>query len=85
MIISQHKSLAELYSELCVRFREIHKMDQEGETTCKCGTRKSAHLSDGRCSSWAGSQTFNSVESEELAKIGRALDLIEELSQKINV
>lgn len=26
VIISQHKSLAELYSELCVRFRELHKI-----------------------------------------------------------
>lgn len=26
VIISQHKSLAELYSELCVRFRELHKV-----------------------------------------------------------
>ena len=86
MIISQHKSLSEIYSELCIRLRAIDKAESEGNTVCKsCQEKKSKHLSDGRCSSWACSMTFASAQQDEASHIRRALDLIEELTQKIPV
>lgn len=80
MIISQHKSLAEIYAELCIRLREIQREMASGEAACRfCSGRRSSHLPDGRCSSLAGSRTFVAGSYAEGSEIERALVLIEEL------
>lgn len=80
MIIQQHKSLCELYGELLVRQRQIVKADSDGETLCRrCKKRKKDHgPQDMRCTIWQGSQ-FLSDDTEEMAKVFRAIELIEEL------
>lgn len=79
-LISQHKSLTELYADLCMRLRGIQKEMQAGNATCSwCGKRKAEHLHDGRCSVDALSQHFTNIRSDECERTQRALTLIEEL------
>lgn len=78
--VAQDLSLKDLYVNLCVRQHEINRLDAAGGTTCTaCGCLKSAHLIDGRCSVSCLSREFFAVEADELAKVQRALVLIEEL------
>lgn len=80
-----HKSLSELYSELCIKLRAIAVAEAGGETACVwCRSRKKDHLHDGRCSSSAVSASFTSEQADKAKWIERALELIEEL-QRISV
>jgi len=78
--IQKHQSLIEQYGDLCIRLRAIQKRDAEGKSLCRlCNKTKAGHLNDGRCDVYATSRQFVSDETEDTAKVTRALELIEEL------
>lgn len=81
-LISDHKSLAELYSELLIKQREIQVQLDSGKATCSwCGRRKSEHLPDKRCSVSCLSQVFTAMRRGDMDSINKALGLIEELRE----
>lgn len=76
--MNMHKSLTELYAELCIEARAVRF--REPRMICRhCNYKKAEHLGDGRCSSAVCSQTFASDEADRAEQIDRALTLIEEL------
>lgn len=79
-VIQQHKSLTELYGELCIDLREITKRDDAGKSICQhCGKTKGGHRADDlRCED-TSLRNFLSDEAGDLAKVRRALELVEEL------
>ena len=79
-VVSEHKSLAELYGQLLRDRREIEVVEADGLSICvHCQGKKSAHLPDLRCSSFCGSREFLSGRDTESKAIERALVLTEEL------
>ncbi len=79
-LVSDHKSLCELYGELLVSRREIERQDMAGlSCCCYCECRKANHLPDERCSLVSGSRSFRSKRADELTAINTGLDLIESL------
>lgn len=80
MKISVHKSLTEVQADLCARFRQLHKAEQNGTAKCMhCEEVFSRHTPDGRCSVYSHSPTYVSAGIEELAQVSRMLELVEEL------
>lgn len=80
MNVSFHKSLAELYADLCIQARELAIKRESGECICTwCNTVERLHLPDKRCSSSALSQSFNCIEQAAVSRINAALTCIEEL------
>ena len=78
--IDKHRSLTELYTNLLVKKREYERQLDKGEAKClHCSRQKSVHLGDGRCSCAATSRTFRNESQPDIDRVGRALDLIEEL------
>ena len=81
-LISVHKSLTELQSDLCIRLRDIQREMNAGNATCSwCGKRRSEHLSDKRCNVYATSQYFTNIRSTEHTKTEKALELLEGLME----
>lgn len=79
-IISEHKSITEVYSELCIRLRDIQREVQEERAICQhCGHPKSRHCNDGRCDIYATSRHFHNIRTDEFERVQKALGLIEEL------
>lgn len=82
MIVSFHKSLTEIYAELCIRARAIQSLEKSGRSVCQwCKRHGEDHIHDGRCSIDALSRTFSSEQRGEAAKIDVALGLIEQLRE----
>lgn len=80
MNISFHKSLAELYADLCIQARELQVKRESGDCVCTwCNTVERMHLGDGRCSVAATSQKFSCMEQSSASRINAALVCIEEL------
>ena len=78
--IDKHRSLTELYTNLLVKKREYERQEAKGEAKClHCSQQKSVHISDGRCSLYATSRQFRNECQPDIDRVGRALDLIEEL------
>lgn len=76
------ESIAELYSDLCIKLRDLDRHDESGKAICVwCKEQKGRHLGDMRCSAAACSQYFTAVHNETKQKIVRALELIEELKE----
>lgn len=81
-LISQHKSLSELYAELLIRHREIERLTAAGKSICTfCNCTLSHHGGDLRCTCAVTSRSFHSNECDEIVKVKRALVLIEELQE----
>ena len=80
MNISFHKSLSELYAELCMKARELSVKRESGDCICIwCQQVERNHLRDKRCSVSAVSQEFKCTEQTTMARIDAALKCIEEL------
>ena len=80
IFIDKHRSLTELYTNLLVKKREYDRQEAKGDAMClHCSRKKVAHLGDGRCSWYATSRTFRNESQPDIDRVGRALDLIEEL------
>lgn len=80
MLIEETKTLLALYGDLLVAQRDHNLKIQSGKAKCLyCDNSKELHIPDGRCSSWALSRTFQYVCADEMAKIDKALTLIEGL------
>lgn len=81
-IVSVHKSLTELQSELCIKLRDIQREMNAGNATCSwCGKRRSEHLPDKRCNVYATSHHFLNIRHDEFEKTEKALELIEGLME----
>jgi len=79
-VVSEHKSLAELYGQLLRDRREIELIEASGNSSCvHCNCMKSKHLPDSRCTTFCGSREFSSDRDAEAKAIERALVLTEEL------
>lgn len=81
-LVSQHKSLTELYHQLLSDQREIDRGNENGTAICEhCKNKKSQHLPDDRCNVYATSRHFYSVDATRLEKIKQAIQLIETLTE----
>lgn len=79
-VVDAGKPLNQLHSDLCVRLRQIDRIEELSQSKCvRCGRLKANHCPDERCSIDALSRHFYSEHFQEHEKIKRALELIEEL------
>lgn len=77
MLINKDKTIQENLNWLNAEFRRLTVSKAAGTWTClHCGCVESAH--DPRCNTYATSPNFKAAEEETMAKIDRALKLLEE-------
>ena len=75
-------ALSDTYARLLGRRRILERWDFSGLVRCRhCKGPKSEHLPDGRCSPWALSKTYESLDAKERERIEQAIVKIEELNE----
>lgn len=81
MLVNQDVPLKNEYARLAILERSLRKSIDGGTAIClNCKRPKSNHgTHDPRCTSYVTSSVFRCSETEQLANVSRALQLIEDL------
>lgn len=81
MLVNQDVPLKNEYARLAILERSLRKKLESGEAIClNCNRPKSNHgTHDPRCTLYVTSSMFRCSETEQLANVSRALQLIENL------
>jgi hypothetical protein len=83
-MIDTTKSVDDLYTDLCVRFRQLSLGKANGTWVCtNCGRPENNHHLGARktCTNYVTSLAFQAVETEQLTEVQTALGLLDKLKE----
>lgn len=82
-MINQTKTIAALYSDLCIRYRKLRIGKDAGAWVCTAcqRTEKDHGYNDGRCTAYVTSASFRADETAQLKAVELAIALLDELKE----